>query len=107
MSKFVMVAGDGGTKLRVTVTDLVTKQPIDLTGKTVRARYSLNGAATVTKSMTVLNQATLPGQAEYLFLTTDVTAGGMIDGEIRLQDGQTDQLTSVETFHIAVKTPLP
>ena len=105
--KYELVAGDGGSTLHVTVLDSLTGLPVDLTAKTVKARYSLNGGATVTKTMTALNQTTFPGQATYLFLTTDITVGGVLDGEVRLQDGLSDQLTSVDSFHIPIKVALP
>lgn len=107
MPKYELVVGDGGSKLAVTVRDGVTKELIDLTGKTVTARYAINGGATVQKTMTPLDQTTHTGQAEYQFLTTDLAAAGELKGEIRLQAGQTDQLTSLETFYIAIRAPLP
>jgi hypothetical protein len=107
MTTYELVAGDGGSKLHVTVLDSVTQAPIDLTGKTAKARYAINGGATVEKTLTVLNQTTNKGQAEYQFLTTDLTVGGVLDGEVRVQAGQSDQLTSVDEFHIAVRMPLP
>lgn len=100
-------AGDGGAKLVVTINDQAAGQPMDLTGKSVQLRYSLNGGATVQKMMTLLNQTSFPGQAEYQFLTTDLTVGGTLRGEVRLQAGQSDQLTTVDEFHLAVGAPLP
>lgn len=100
-------AGDGGTKLVATIINHTTGQPMDLTGKSVHLRYSLNGGATVQKAMTLLNQTSFPGQAEYQFLTTDLTVGGTLRGEVRLQAGQSDQLTTVDEFHLAVGAPLP
>jgi hypothetical protein len=107
MAHYELVAGDGGTKLSVTISDLETKQPVDLTGKTVTLRYAVNGGTTVEKTMTLLNQTLHPGQAEYQFLTTDITVGGQITGEVRLQSGLPDQLTTVDSFHLAVKAALP
>lgn len=106
MTTYELVAGDGGSTLHITVLDRVTQEPIDLTGKTVKARYAVNGGATVEKTMTVLNQTTNKGQAEYQFLTTDLTVGGALEGEVRVQAGQADQLTSVDTFHLAVRAAL-
>jgi hypothetical protein len=106
MPNYELVAGDAGSTLRVTILDTITKDPIDLTSKTVKARYSINGGTTVEKTMTALNQATNKGQAEYQFLSTDLTAGGSLDGEVRLQAGLADQLTTIDTFHIGIKTPL-
>lgn len=107
MANYELVAGDGGSKLHVTILGSITNEPIDLTGKAIKARYALNGGATVEKTMTLLNQTSNKGEAEYQFLTTDLTAGGTLDGEVRLQSGFSDQLTTIDTFHIAVKVPLP
>lgn len=100
-------AGDGGTKLVATITDTATGRPMDLTGKTAQLRYSVNGAATVEKAMTLRNQTIFPGQAEYQFLTTDLTAAGELIGEVRLQDGLSDQLTTIDEFHLVIGAPLP
>lgn len=102
---YELVAGDGGTTLRVTVVDSATSDPVDLTGKTVKLRYSLNGAASVEKTMTAMDQTASKGKANYLFLTTDVIVGGTIKAEIVLNKGASTQLTSVDTFHIKVKDP--
>ena len=107
MAHAELVAGDGGTTLVVTIVENGTKQPFDLTGKTVQVRYALNSGATVEKSMTLRNQTTQTGQAEYQFLPTDLTAGGSLRGEVRLQDGLADQLTTVDEFYLTVKAPLP
>lgn len=107
MPNYELVAGDGGSKLHVTIRDSVTDELVDLTGKTVKARYALNGGATVEKTMTALNQTTNKGEAEYQFATGDLTAGGELKGEVRLQAGLSDQLTTVDSFHLAVKAPLP
>jgi len=107
MPKGALVVGDGGGVLRVKVTDSETAEALDLTGKTVTLRYSLNGGATVTKTMTALNQTTRKGWAEYQFATTDLTAAGDLEGETRLNEGQADQLTCDTTFHIPVRTALP
>lgn len=106
MPNYELVARDGGSTIHATITDSVTKEPIDLTGKTVQVRYSLNGGATVERSMTVLNQATNKGEAEYRFLTNDLMVGGTLAGEVRLQAGLSDQLTTVDTFFLSVKEPL-
>lgn len=107
MANFELVAGDGGSVLHVTILDSATKEPIDLTGKTVKARYAFNGGATVEKTMTALNQASNKGQAEYQFATGDLSGEGTLVGEVRLQAGLSDQLTTVDEFHIPVRGPLP
>lgn len=107
MTRYEVVAGDPGSGILVTIKDSVTGKPVDLTGKTIQLRYTLNGGATVQKTMTALNQTTNPGQAQYQFLSTDLTAAGSLKGEARLQPGLADQLTTIDDFHIAVKAPLP
>lgn len=106
MSNYDLVAGDGGSKLLVTITDSTTGALIDLTGKTIKVRYAINGGTLQQRDMTALNQATNKGQAEYQFVTTDLTAGGELKGEVRLQAGLSDQLTTVDTFHLAIKAPM-
>ena len=106
MAKGDLVAGDGASKLRVTIRDSATQQPVDLTGKTVTLRFVLNSGTVEQRSMTVLNQAASKGQAEYQFTTSDIPAAGELKGEFRLQSGQPDQLTTDDTFHLQVKAPL-
>ena len=105
--QYDLVAGDGGTTLRVTIKDAVTELTVDLTGKTVQLRYSLNGGTTVEKSMTPRNQTTFPGEADYTFLAADLTTGGTLIGEVRLQDGLSDQLTSIDRVHLSIQSALP
>lgn len=106
MVKPDLVAGDGGSKLRVTIRDSATQEPIDLNGKTVKVRYAINGGTVQERDMIVLDQAASKGQAEYQFLMADITAGGEMQGEFRIQSGQPDQLTTVDTFHLHIKAPL-
>lgn len=106
MANYDLVAGDGGSKLRVTIRDSQSGELIDLTGKTIKVRYAINGGVLQQRDMTALNQTTSKGQAEYQFLAADLTAGGEMKGEVRLQAGLYDQLTTVDTFHLAIKAPL-
>lgn len=106
MAKPDLVAGDGGSKLRVTLRDSATQEPIDLSGKTVKVRYAINSGSVQERAMIVLDQAASKGQAEYQFLTSDITDGGEMHGEFRIQAGLSDQLTTVDTFHLAIKAPL-
>lgn len=106
MANYEFVAGDTGSTLRITINDSLTDEAVDLTGKTVTARYQLNGGNTVEKTMTLLDQLSNKGQAEYRFLAADLPNGGALVGEVRLQAGLSDQLTTVDNFNIAVKTPL-
>jgi hypothetical protein len=99
-----LVAGDRGSVLVVTVKDHETEAAIDLTGKSIKLRYKINGGTLATKTMTAQIPETL-GKASYQFLSTDLTAGDF-EGEVRLQDGLSDQLTSVQTFHRSVRAAL-
>lgn len=107
MTTYDIMAADGGSKLRVTIRDSATKALINLDGKTVQLRYSLNGGTTVLKTMTPLDQATKTGQADYQFDASDLTVGGELIGEVRLQAGLSDQLTTVNRFHLRVGSALP
>jgi hypothetical protein len=106
MPNYDLVAGDGGSKLRVTIKDNVTNELVDLTGKTVKVRYSINGGTLQQRDMTALDQTASKGQAEYLFLAADLSATGEMKGEVRLQHGLADQLTTVDTFYLKIKAPL-
>lgn len=106
MANYDLVAGDGGSKLLVTITDSTTEELIDLTGKTITVRYAINGGTLQQRDMTALNQTTSKGEAEYQFAAVDLTAGGELKGEVRLQAGLSDQLTTVDTFHLKIKTPM-
>lgn len=106
MSKGGFVVGDGGSILKVQIVDSATDTAIDLTGKTVKLRYKLNGGTLAQKTMTALDQTQFKGWAQYNFLTTDLTADGDLEVETRVNDGEPDQLTSDSTFHIAVRAPL-
>jgi hypothetical protein len=101
-----LVAGDGASVLRVTVRDSQSQEPVDLTGKAVMLRYKLAGGAIVEKTMTVLDQANAPGQAEYAFAVADLPTPGSLEYEIRLNDGLASQLTSIETGQLAVRGEL-
>lgn len=103
---YELVAGDRGRKIVVTVQDATPDQAMDLTGKTVHVRYRLNGAAAELRQMTVLDQASSRGQAEYLFQVADLPAAGDLVGEIVVQLGQADQVTSLETFILPVRSAL-
>lgn len=102
-----LVAGDGGSLLRVRLLDNETKEPIDLTGRSVTLRYSLGGGATVEKAMTVLDQTTQKGWATYQFAVADLPSAGELKYEARINDGQPDQLTSDRLLTLQVRAPLP
>lgn len=99
-----LVAGDSGSKIRSRCRDNQTKAVLDLTGKTVHLRYKLNDGALVIKTMTVLDPGTL-GEAEYQFGVSDLSAG-VLQGEIQIQPGAADQLTSLLPFSRKVRAAL-
>lgn len=99
-----LVAGDRGSVLVVTVKDADTDTVMNLTGKTVKLRYKINGGTVTVKTMTAQVPET-NGKAEYQFEAADLVAGDF-EGEVRLQDGLADQLTSVTTFHRSVRAAL-
>lgn len=72
-----------------------------------QVRYTLNGGSTEQRAMSLLNQVTQRGQAQYQFTPADLPAAGVIVGEVRLQAGLSDQLTTVDQFYLAVRAPLP
>lgn len=98
-----LVAGDRGSVLRVTVTDQAGTA-VDLTGKAVQLRYTIGPGELQIKTMTVLNQTTNKGQADYQFAAADLS-DGILEGEVRLNDGQPDQLTSVDKFYLPIRAP--
>lgn len=98
-----LVAGDRGSKLIVTCRDRSSNSAINLSGKTVELRYQLNGGTVQTRTMTVTDGPA--GKAEYQFTASDLAAG-TLTGEIRISPGQTDQLTSVTPFYLAVRAAL-
>lgn len=106
MANFDLVVGDGGSRLRVTIKEQGTDALIDLSGRSVTLNYSLAGAAVQQRTMTVLNQANAKGEAEYQFLSSDLNTAGELRGEVVLQEGQADQLTTVDTVNLRVKATL-
>lgn len=106
MANFDLVVGDGGSRLRVTIKEEGTDALIDLSGRSVTLNYSLAGAAVQQRTMTVLNQANAKVEAEYQFLSSDLNTAGELRGEVVLQEGQADQLTTVDTVNLRVKATL-
>ena len=80
------VAGDTGSKLLVTCTNREDQAAIDLDGATVNLKYKIDDGDLVTREMTNLSP-TANGQAEYTFLTgelTAVAAGCEFVGEVEI-----------------------
>lgn len=101
---YELVAGDTGSKIVRTCKDNQTQAAIDLTGKIVHLRYKINDGVLQTKTMAVQNPPTA-GRAEYQFGANDLIAG-TLQGEIRIQPGAADQLTSLLPFSLQVRAPL-
>ncbi len=98
-----LVVGDRGKLVR-TIRNAADDSLFDLTGKTVTLKYKINGGALQSKAMTVQNPGT-NGRAEYQFAANDLTAGEL-EGEIVIQEGLADQLTTLSTFHIPIRARL-
>lgn len=84
MSHYQFVAGDTGSKLRVTCKNDADSSVIDLTGATVKLKWKDSSGTLQTRTMTLLTPAT-NGQAEYLFLPGELFAGTM-DFEVEITD---------------------
>lgn len=106
MAKGALVSGDAGSVLRVHLTDSETDEAVDLTGKTVKLRYRINGGTVIEKDMTLLDQTNQKGWAQYQFAPADLPTAGDLEGETRLDPGGPGQLTSDETFHIPIRAAL-
>ncbi len=103
MSHIDYVAGDR-TKLIRTCKDRDNANAvIDLSGATVRLNYSIDGAATVTKTMSVPTPAN--GKAEYEFLITDLTAGEM-RGAVEVTDASGKRFTQLDPFTRTIRAKL-
>ncbi|MCC7202439.1 MAG: BppU family phage baseplate upper protein [Nitrospirae bacterium] len=83
-STYQFVAGDTGSKLKVTCKNDADNSIIDLTGATVKLKWKDSGGALQTKTMTVLTPAT-NGQAEYQFASGELFAGTM-NFEVEITD---------------------
>ena len=101
---YALIAGDTGSTVVVTCRDNQTQAVIDLTGKAVQLRYKIDGGALQTKTMTIQNPQTA-GKAEYQFGASDLIAG-TLQGEIQIQPGAADRLTSLLPFSLQVRAPL-
>ena len=100
----VLISGDTGSKLVVTCKDNETQATIDLTGATVKLRFSIDGAAVAEKTMTIQTPATA-GKAEYQFLSADLVAGTM-QAEVQITDAGGKIITSLEPFILQIRARL-
>ena len=97
---------DAAVTCSLTVAGALTTA-IPLTGKTVTLRFSINKGPTVERTMTAMDQSIRPGWAQYQFTSTDLNASGEMKGEVRINAGQSDQLTTDRLFTEKVREPLP
>lgn len=81
---YQFVAGDTGSKLKVTCKNDQDSIIIDLTGATVKLKWKNTSGVLVTKTMTILSPAT-GGQAIYQFATAELYAGTM-EFEVEITD---------------------
>lgn len=113
MASFDYVESDSGSKIVLTARRADTKAIIDLTTFTAQVKFSVNGGARVTRSMTILDQTLYPGKAEYLFLASelvtdpDTPAVGQIVGEFAITDGALHVVTSLSKFKQNIRARLP
>lgn len=96
-----LIAGDN-TLFKITCKDQADAVK-NLTGLTVQYIFSIDGAAALTKTMTVTSAAN--GEAEYRYLDTDLSAGKLV-GEVRLTDGSSNEATSVNQIERDVRARL-
>lgn len=96
----LLIAGDTGSKIIITCKDRDTGAAIDLTGATVKLRYSISGGTTVEKTATVVSPPTL-GQVSYQFLANDLVSGTMYT-EVKITDISGFVITSLEPITISV-----
>lgn len=83
MSTYQFVAGDTGSKLKVTCKNDADNTAINLTGATLKLKWKNSGGVLVSQTMTITSAAT--GVAEYQFLTGELFAGTM-DFEVEITD---------------------
>lgn len=106
MAAFALVAGDTGTVLLVTVKKNSDKQPADLTGKTVRLLYRIDGGELVTRTMEILDPPT-QGKARYIFVENELTAApagtSKFRGEIEVEDGNGMITTQLVPMNLLIR----
>ena len=107
--KINFVQADTGSKLIVTCKNEDTGTVIDLTGSTVKLRYSIDGAATVEQTMTITNPT--GGIAEYIFGTDELAVGAIspstMEAEVEIMDGGGKIITQLEPFFFKIRSRLP
>lgn len=78
---------------------------VDLTGATVKMRYSINGASVVEKTAT-LDADPTTGIATYRAADTDLTEGEMVR-EWEVTDGSGNTVIGGTQFHSKIRAKLP
>lgn len=84
MSSYQFVAGDTGSKLRVTCKNDSDNTVIDLTDATVKLKWKDSSGTLQSKTMTIISPAT-NGIAEYQFASGELYSGTM-SFEIEITD---------------------
>jgi hypothetical protein len=98
------VAGDTGSKLRVTIYNKNTGGLFDLTDCTVKIRWFDIAGTEVLHDMIIASAVS--GVAEYQFTEGELYAP-MMSFEIKVTDSTGGVLTSLEVSEVRVRTPLP
>jgi len=98
------VEGDTNSVIRVTIINKQTRAVIDLTGATVRFRFSIDAGPLKVPVMTINAPAT-DGVCQYQFVVGDLTPGTM-DAAIEVTFGDTTILSQLDQFKFQVRTKL-
>ncbi len=104
MSSYQFVAGDTGSKLKVTCKNDADSSVINLTGSTVKLKWKDSGGTLQTKTMTVLTPAT-NGQAEYQFAANELYAG-TVNFEVEITDSGGKIIRSLDVIVEKVRAAL-
>lgn len=99
-----LVANDTGTQLSITLKKRKTLQLIDLTDATVRLKWRIDGAALVTRVMTIVDAA--GGVATYQFADGELTAvpfGSTLTAEVEVTDAAGKILTGLTPIELKVR----
>jgi hypothetical protein len=98
-----LVTGDTGSRLKWTLKDRATGNPIDLTGATVRIRWRGNDGVVVTKTATLFDAEN--GVISYQFQTGDIIAPKMAI-EVEITDAAGKVNTSLDLTELTVREEL-
>ena len=91
---YEFVENDTGSTLKVTCKDRQAGTVVNLTGATVKLKYTIDGGALATKTMTIQVPGT-DGIATYQFLAVELVKGLMV-AEVEVTDSGGKILTNLE-----------